>query len=136
MKRIILIATVCLIAISISPFGPRSKAQQRSQLGGRPGEFHFILKEQADYNRAEFREMHLRIENIRTDILANATNEGTRKRMLADLDGFELFVASMEAQLTLPAGQTAGEVELRLNAAKGQVNCGTCHDDATVRSSR
>jgi hypothetical protein len=56
--------------------------------------------------------------------------------MLADLDNFEMFVASMEAQLTLPVGQTAGEVEARLNTVKGQANCGTCHENAPTRASR
>jgi hypothetical protein len=134
MKRIILIACICLVAISISPFA--SLAQQRSQFGGRPGEFHFILKEQADHNRAEFREMHLRVERMKADVLANTANDESRKRMLSNLDSFELFVASMEAQLSLPVGQTAGEVETRLNLVKGQANCGTCHEDVTVRGAR
>jgi hypothetical protein len=134
MKRITLIACICLIAISISPFG--SKAQQRSQFGGRPGEFHFILKEQADHNRAEFRELHLRVERMKADVIASAANDETRKRLLNDVESFELFVSSMEAQLSLPAGQTAGDVETRLNFVKGQANCGTCHEDAAVRGAR
>jgi cytochrome c553 len=136
MRRIILIATVCLIAVSIAPMGPGPSAQQRTQLGGRPGEFHFILKEQADHNRAEFREMQLRIERMRTDISATAANDATRRRMLADLDSYQLFVSSMEAQLTSPVGQTAGDVEQRLEAQKGQANCGTCHENAGIRVSR
>jgi hypothetical protein len=136
MRRIILIAAVCLIALSIAPMGPGPRAQQRSQLGGRPGEFHFILKEQADHNRAEFRDMQLRIERMRADIAAMASNDTTRRRMLADLDTYQLFVSSMETQLSSPVGQTAGDVEQRLNSAKGQANCGTCHENAGIRVSR
>ena len=136
MKRIILITAVCLIATSISPFGPRSTAQQRNQLGGRPGEFHFILKEQADHNRAEFREMQVRIERMRADVLASAANDVTRSRMISDLDSFQMFVASMETQLSTPVGQTAGDVELRLNSVKGQANCGTCHENSAARGFR
>jgi hypothetical protein len=136
MRRVFLIAAVCLIAISIAPMGPGPRAQQRSQLGGRPGEFHFILKEQADHNRAEFREMQLRIERMRTDIAATASNDATRRRMLADLDSYQLFVSSMETQLSTPVGQTAGDVEQRLDATKGQANCGTCHENAGIRVAR
>ena len=134
MKRIILIAAVCLIATSFSPFSPRTTAQQRNQLGGRPGEFHFILKDQADHNRAAFREMQFRIERMRADVLASSANEGTRARMISDLDNFQMFVASMETQLSTPVGQTAGDVELRLNVAKGQANCSTCHENSAVRA--
>jgi len=136
MKRIILITAVCLIATSFSPFAARSRAQQRNQLGGRPGEFHFILKEQADHNRREFREMQSRIERMRTDVLASATSDATRARMISDLDNFQMFVASMETQLGTPVGQTAGDVELRLNSVKGQANCGTCHQNEGARTLR
>lgn len=133
MKRISVFLAVCLFVIIASPFAPRSTAQQRMQLGGRPGEFHFILKEQADYNRSQFREMQVRIERLRSDISKTATDDATRRRMLADVAGFELFATSMEAQLSTPAGQTAGEVESRLNVVKGQMNCGTCHESSAAR---
>ena len=134
MKRVGLLLAICFVVISISPYVAHSTAQQRLQLGGRTGEFHFILKEQADHNREAFREMNLRIERMRLDIAANANNEATRIRMLSDLDGFQLFVASMQAQLDSPAGQTAGEVEARLNNVKGQAHCGTCHDRSAART--
>ena len=133
MKRISVFLAVCLFVIIASPFAPRSTAQQRTQLGGRAGEFHFILKEQADHNRTEFREMQVRIERLRADITGSATDDVTRQRMLADISGVELFVTSMEAQLSTPAGQTAGEVEARLNTVKGHVNCGTCHENNSER---
>jgi hypothetical protein len=136
MKRISLIAAFCLIALSISPFTQRSTAQQRMQLGGRPGEFHFILKEQADYNRAQFRDMQLRIERMRTEIAGSSTDDAKRARMIADLNQFEMFVASMQTQLSIPAGQTAGAVEQRLNVVKGEANCGTCHEDGALHASR
>ncbi len=133
MKRIIFITAFCLLAIAISPFALRSTAQQRTQFGGRPGEFHFILKEQADYNRSQFREMQMRVQHLRTEIVASASDEARRTRMLADLDQLEMFVASMQTQLSIPAGQTAGEVEQRLNSVKGQANCATCHENGAVR---
>jgi hypothetical protein len=136
MKRIILIAAFCLVALSLSPFTESSIAQQRTQLGGRPGEFHFILKEQADYNRVQFRETQMRIQRLRSEIIANSSDEAKRTRMLTDLDQFAMFVASMETQLSTPAGQTAGEVEQRLNVVKGQTNCATCHENGAVRASR
>jgi hypothetical protein len=136
MRRIFLLLAICLVTLSFSPYVARSTAQQRTQLGGRPGEFHFILKDQADHNRAEFREMQVRLERMRTDVIASASSEAVRKRMLSDLDGFQLFVTSMEAQLNSPAGQTAGEVEAHLNGVKGQANCGMCHEGSSLRFGR
>ena len=136
MRRIVLITAFCLVALSLSPFTRRLSAQQRTQLGGRPGEFHFILKEQADYNRLQFREVQMRIQRLRTEIVASSSDEARRARMLADLDQFEMFLASMQTQLSTPAGQTAGEVEQRLNLVKGQNNCTTCHENGAVRAAR
>jgi hypothetical protein len=131
-KRIGIWLTICVVVVMLSQLAPRSTAQQRAQMGGRPGEFHFILKEQAEHNRAEFREMQVRIERMRADITKSSTDDVTRARLLGDVSSFEMFVTSMEAQLTSPAGQTAGEVEARLNTVKGQVNCGTCHEGSSA----
>ncbi len=122
------IAALCLIFVV-----SRVTAQQRQQMGGRPGEFHFILKDQADHNRAEFRNMQTRITRMKADVMASAADEGTRARMLQNLDQFSLFVSSMEAQLTVPAGQTAGDVEQRLNFAKGEAACVMCHENMAPR---
>jgi len=136
MKRIILLLGVFLGIAMIFPVGFTSTAQQRSQMGGRPGEFHFILKDQADHNRVEFREMQLRIERLRADVMNSASDEATKRRMLADIDRFALFASSMEAQFSNPAGQTAGEVEQRLNLVKGQMLCGACHEGSASRTAR
>ncbi len=135
MRRTILFISACLLLYCIFPIGEQI-AQEHSQLGGRPGEFHFILKDQADSNRAQFRTMQVRIDRMRADVLASATDEATRSRLIADLNQIQLFVASMETQLSLPVGQTAGDVEQRLNLVKGQANCATCHEDSAVRAAR
>ncbi len=127
MKRLVLSFFAGTVVLILGAGDSRSNAQHRQQMGGRPGEFHFILKEQADHNRAEFREMETRLGRMRADVVAISADDATRQRMLNDLDQLGLFVSSMEAQLATPAGQTAGEVEQRLNYAKGQMACGVCH---------
>ncbi len=133
MKRTFLCIGTLLIALTVISTVVRVRAQQRQQMGGRPGEFHFILKEQADHNRIQFREMQGRIARMKADVMAASTDEATRARMLQNVDQFSLFTASMEAQLTVPVGQTAADVEQRLNYSKGQLACGFCHSGTTSR---
>ncbi len=135
MKRFVLWLGIVLVFAAMVTVATRSRAQQRSQMGGRPGEFHFILKEQADYNRTQFREMQTRIARMRADVMASTTDEATRVRMLQSLDQLSLFITSIELQLTTPVGQTAGEVEQRLNYVKGEATCVLCHQSA-ARSTR
>ena len=130
MKRIVLVVILLLLFMLFFAPVTASRAQQR-QMGGRPGEFHFILKDQADHNRAQFRDMQVRLARMRSDIATSQIDEAKRQRMLADLDEMGGFVSSMEIQFTIPAGQTAGEVEQRLNYAKGETACQVCHDNNT-----
>lgn len=131
MKRIVIaIVFIALLVLLAAPYH-HSRAQQRTQMGGRPGEFHFILKDQADHNRVAFRDMQGRIARMRTDIMTASVDDATRARMLQNLDEFSLFVSSMDAQLNTSAGQTAGDVEQRLNYAKGEQACSLCHETAT-----
>ncbi len=136
MKGRVLMGGVLLIALALAWLSAHSQQQRSGQMGGRPGEFHFILKEQADYNRVQFRQMRTTLERMRADVAASAADEATRTRMLQDMQSMELFVSSMEAQLTTPVGQTAGDVENRLNHIKGQMACGVCHAGSTAMMRR
>jgi uncharacterized protein (DUF3084 family) len=137
MKRVILLLGVLLLMAAVWPIEIGKASQDRtSQMGGRPGEFHFILKEQADLNRIEFREVQARLERLKVEVAANASDDAANRRMLADLDSVSLFAASMQAQFEAPVGQTAGQVEQRLNTVKGQVMCGACHEGSSTRAAR
>ncbi len=128
MRKRLLFLAVTVLAVGGTWIAVRAQVRHYpNQLGGRPGEFHFILEDQANYNRAQFREMRFTLQQLRKDVLASATDEQTRQRMLRQLDGLGQFVGSMESQFTIPVGQTAGEVEERLNNVKGHASCTTCH---------
>lgn len=124
-------AATLMLAAMFAWLATRSQAQRPLQLGsgGRPGEFHFILREQLDHNRAEFRDMRAIVERLRFDLGASTADPGERRRMQQDLDRLMLFVDSIDLQLSVPAGTTAAQVESRLNASKGQSMCGSCHGD-------
>ncbi|HEX8925544.1 MAG TPA: hypothetical protein VF786_07105 [Terriglobales bacterium] len=120
------LAAAITIALIVSTF---AFAQQS---GGRTGEFHFILREQAIENQRQFREMHYSIEHLRSTVLPTVADPDARARFAEDLTRWEFFVRSMETQFTVPAGATAANVETRLNSAKGQSMCVACHSSGEV----
>lgn len=129
MKARALFFATLMLAVMFAWLATRSQAQRPLQLGsgGRPGEFHFILREQLDHNRVQFRDMRAILERLRFDLGATTADPGERRRMQQDLDRLMLFVDSMDQQLSVPAGTTAALVESRLNNSKGQAMCGACH---------
>ncbi|HEX8925714.1 MAG TPA: hypothetical protein VF786_07965 [Terriglobales bacterium] len=102
------------------------------QSGGRSGEFHFILREQAIENHRQFHEMHLSIERLRSMVLPGIADPDARARAAEEITRWDFFVRSMETQFTVPAGATAANVETRLNSAKGQTMCVACHSSGEV----
>jgi hypothetical protein len=117
------VAAIALIASTIA------LAQQS---GGRTGEFHFILRDQAIENQRQFREMRYSLERLRATVLPTINDPDARTRATEELSRWEFFVRSMETQLTVPVGATAANVETRLNAAKGQMMCVACHSSGEV----
>jgi hypothetical protein len=118
-----------LAAILIAWYSSSAQPGRRSGpvQAGRPGEFHFILAEQAEQNRLQFREVRAALERLRAELATSQLDGERRTRAQQDVDRLNLFVLSMEMQLTLPAGSTAGQVEARLNSSKGESMCGACH---------
>ncbi len=95
--------------------------------GGRPGEFHFILHEQLQQDRAQFRDVRATIDILRYQVSRSKDDAATQRDMLNSLERLRLFVDSMETQLTTSASPTALLVERKLNTIKGDRQCGACH---------
>ncbi len=51
----------------------------------------------------------------------------SREGMLAEVRMLRTFASGVHARSTGSAGESAAEVEQRLNAAKGKFMCGACH---------
>lgn len=95
------------------------------EFGARPGTFHFVTNEQTMANMAELQKTYAALESL--EVTASKLDPAARLKMASDLKQLRAFVDQVHAQSQGNAGKMAGEVEERLNAAKGKAHCGACH---------
>jgi hypothetical protein len=93
--------------------------------GARPGTFHFVTNEQSLSNAANLQKAFAALDSL--DAATEKLDPRVRTRMSSDLNQLRQLVNDVHAQSIGNAGKTAGEVEERLNAAKGKFMCGACH---------
>jgi hypothetical protein len=98
---------------------------ERDQFGGRPGSFHFVTNEQTMADAAELQNAFSALDRI--DKRLASADKSTLESIAPELKTVRSFVSRVNARRNQTAGDTAKEVEERLNASKGKFMCGACH---------
>ncbi len=95
------------------------------QFGARPGSFHFVTNEQSNVDAAQLKQAVAALDRLESS--AAKLDPRMREQFVADLKTLRAVTDAFQERRTKPAGDTAAQVEQRLNAAKGQFMCGACH---------
>jgi hypothetical protein len=103
---------------------------ERNQFGGRPGTFHFVTNEQTMADARALQEAFASVDRLEANLAG--VKEKDRAPLSADVRTLRAFLLELHRQRAASAGATAQEVELRLNAAKGNFMCGGCHGHAMM----
>lgn len=98
---------------------------ERDQFGGRPGTFHFVTNEQAMADAAQLQKAAAAVDGIEKKLAT--LDSATREQFNPELVTLKTFLMDVNANRSRTAGESAGAIEQRLNAAKGKFMCGACH---------
>lgn len=129
----VMFAVAVLFALIAFADGPQQPPKSDTQLldthpdpfGARPGSFHFLTNEQSNADAAQLKLALAALERLESS--ATKLDPRTRDQFTSDLKTLRALATSFQERRTAPAGETAAQVEQRLNAAKGQFMCGACH---------
>lgn len=130
MNRCVVIAIGCLAVLALaSSQTPKVEVPklptELDEFGARPGTFHFVTNQQSMVKMADMQKAFAALDSL--DATMEKLDPRTRTQMSSEVKQLREFVNGVHAQSTANAGKTAGEVEERLNAAKGKFMCGACH---------
>lgn len=129
----VMFAVAVLLTVGIATGAPKQSPKidvstlptERDQFGGRPGSFHFVTNEQSMADAAQLQRAFAALD--RMDAGVAKLDPAKREQFSKDLETLRGFALSAHMQRTSTAGESASEVEDRLNQAKGKFMCGACH---------
>lgn len=98
---------------------------ERDQFGGRPGSFHFVTNEQTMADAVELQKAFAALDSI--DKKLASSTPSNREQLAPELQMLRSFVSGVHSRTGQSAGDTARQIEERLNASKGKFMCGACH---------
>jgi hypothetical protein len=139
MKSAVLVLSVlfliALIGFAAPQQSPRIEVPQlpteRDQFGGRPGSFHFVTNEQTMADAAEMKDAFAALDRLDSNIATLQAKD--RDRFANDAKLLRTFATNVHNGRHTSAGETASEIEARLNASKGKFMCGACHGPGGMR---
>jgi hypothetical protein len=121
--------SLVLLAFAANPQSPKVEVPtlltDRDQFGGRPGTFHFVTNEQTMSDAATLKQAFAALDRL--DASVATLDKNTRVNLSADLQVLRQFTTDVHSRRSGSAGKTAGQIEVRLNEAKGKFMCGACH---------
>jgi len=130
MRHAAVVIFLCFFLLATAtPQSPKIEVPQLptevNQFGGRPGTFHFVTNEQTMANATELQKAFASLDALEREV--SRISPAVRTRLQPQVEQLRAFALAVHAQNGTSAGETAAEVEERLNAAKGEFMCGACH---------